>query len=167
MIDVMPYDECVCRRMGNAHGLCEAELTFSEKGKKVRLSIRPSEEVKAVVLDDCVFRDNKLKCDGLFLYRSDTKKAALLVELKGAGDIPHAFAQLAYVRKSRPEYRDLVDKLRQTDGPGQVIEKAFIVSSGQLSRPRIETLENQYDIRISALLHSKAISSIPDLRDYL
>ena len=46
MIDVMPYDECVCRRMGNAHGLCEAELTFSEKGKKVRLSIRPSKRLR-------------------------------------------------------------------------------------------------------------------------
>ena len=83
MIDVTPFEECVCRKMPNNYDLCQDILTFSEKGKKVRLVIRPGEEANALVLDGCVFKDNKLKCDGLFLFQKGNKKFALLVELKG------------------------------------------------------------------------------------
>lgn len=166
MIDVAPYEHCVCRGMGNRLALCDGALIFSEQGKKVRLAVKSGEEAKALVLDGCVFMDNKLKCDGLFLYRGATKKVAMLVELKGASEIPHAFKQLAYVRRSRPEYRQLIDQFA-ADGAGQVIEKAIIVSNGILNKPEHEALEKQYNIRVAAILHSEATSPMPDARQYL
>lgn len=166
MIDVTPYQHCVCRKQANTQALCEAELVFSEQGKKVKLGLKPHENGLALVLDGCVFRDNQLKCDGLFLWCSPSKKAALLIELKGAGDIPHAFAQLAFVQKTRPEYRSLVERLRLV-GKGKVAEKAFIISNGQLSKPDREKLEDQYNIRVTAVLHSEATKAIPDVRQYL
>lgn len=76
MINVAPFEHCLCQKMGNTLDLCDAVLTFCEKGKKVKLEIRQNEEAKALVLDGCVFQDNELKCDGLFLFRSGNKKFA-------------------------------------------------------------------------------------------
>ena len=166
LIDVNPFEECVCCKMPNNYDLCQDILTFSEKGKKVRLVIRPGEEAKALVLDGCVFKDNKLKCDGLFLFQKGNKKFALLVELKGAHNIAHAFQQLAYVQKSRKEYLQLVDRF-QRDGVGKLTEKAFIVSNGQLTKTEQESLENQYGIRVTSVLLCEATSPIPDLSKYL
>jgi len=166
LIDVTPYEECVCRKGANTHDLCEAVLTFSEQGKKVKLVLHPGEEAKALVLDGCVFQDDQLKCDGLFLLRTRNKNFAILVELKGAYEISHAFKQLAYVKKSRKEYRDLVKRF-QKDGTGQLIEKTFIVSNGMLSKPEHESLENLHGIRVARVLHCEATTPIPDVRQYL
>lgn len=168
MIDLTPYAHCVCKRMNNKYDLCDGELGFSEMGKKVKFTVsKPTEEAVAMVLDGCLFKDADLKCDGLFLYRSPNKKAAFLVELKGAGDIAHAFKQLAHVKNSRPEYKDLLERLRTSGGPGKVFEKGFIVSSGMLTRPQIRQLEDQHGIRVAAVLHSEPTKPVPDLRDYL
>jgi hypothetical protein len=166
LIDVFPYEECVCLKMNNTHELCEARLTFSEQGKKIKLSIRNDEEAKALVLDGCVFKDDLPKCDGMFLWRCGNKKFAILVELKGAHHIPHAFGQLSYVKNSRKEYRKLVELFRK-NGPGQLYEKAFIISNGMLDKPSLEHLENKFAIRVNALVHCEATSPIPDLRPYL
>lgn len=165
MIDTHPFQHCECRPMGNRHPVCQAALRLEEKGKKVTLSPRPGEEAKALVLDGCVFTDNQLKCDALYLFRANGKKVIALVELKGAGDIEHAFEQLAFTRKHRPEYVQLKHNL-DSAAPGVLLEKAFIVSNGLLSKPVHEKLENLYDIRVHAILKSEATSKIPDVRDY-
>jgi len=165
MIDTTPYQHCECMRMGNQFAVCKSELSLEEKGKKVTLTPRRGEEAKAIVLDGCVFTDNNIKCDALYLFNGNGKKVAALVELKGAGDIRHAFEQLAYTRKHRPEYQVLKSGLDKS-AQGQILEKAFIVTNGMLPKPEREKLENAHGIRISAVLQSEASSKIPDLRDW-
>jgi hypothetical protein len=165
MIDTSPYQHCECLRMANGHDVCQGELTLQEKGKKVTLSLRASEEAKAVVLDGCMFRDNDLKCDALFLFKGNNRKVVALVELKGAGYISHAYEQLAYTRYNRSEYRHLKQNLDQS-GPGQLKEMAFIVTNGMLSKPEREKLEDRYGLRVNEVLKSEPTSKIPDLRVY-
>lgn len=166
MINVAPFQHCVCQKMSNTQNACLSEFGFLEQGKKVKLTPKKDEEVCAVVLDGCVFTDNSLKCDGLFLFASHTRKAAVLVELKGAGDIAHAFEQLAYVRQKRPEYTALLAGLNLLPGH-KAIEKAFVVSNGFLTKPQKEKLERQHGIRVEALLHCEAVTQVPDLRQYI
>ncbi|WP_280571270.1 hypothetical protein [Chromohalobacter sp. 296-RDG] len=167
-MNLSDYQDCVCRRMGNTQALCRGELTLGEQGKQVRLTPKTGEQAVAVVLDGCVLCDNQLKCDGLFLWQGNQRQAALLVELKGAGDIPHAFEQLAYVQQQRPEYRALVECLRAEAGAGgRAMEKAVVITNGMLSKPDQERLEDHYDIRVMAVLHCEASSPIPELRDHL
>jgi hypothetical protein len=91
---------------------------------------------------------------------------AILIELKGAGSLPHVFEQLVYVRKKRPEYQHLLASLNQMPGP-KTLEKAVIVSNGMLTKPEKEALEKQHDIRVSEVLYCEATTPIPDLRKYL
>lgn len=165
-MNVEPFQHCVCQKFSNTQPICLNEYGFSEQGKKVKLGPKSGEKVMAIVLDGCVFVDNKPKCDGLFLFAAAYRKTAVLVELKGAGDMPRAFEQLAYVRNQRPQYRDLLDRLNQLPGP-KATEKAFIVSNGLMTRPHKEKLENQYGIRVEAVLHCEASTPVPDLRQYL
>ncbi len=166
MINVEPFQHCVCQKMANVQSCCLHEHGFSEQGKKVKLTPKTGEELLAVVLDGCVFDDYLLKCDGLFLFASPNRKAAILIELKGAGDIPHAFEQLVFVRTHRPQYKALLSNLNQLPGP-KALEMAFIVSNGFLTKPQKEKLENQHGIRVVAVLHCEAVSQVPDLRQYL
>lgn len=166
MIDTSPFQRCECRRMGNKHPVCRSELSLEEQGKKVTLSLRANEEAKALVLDGCVFQDSNIKCDALYLFKSHNRKVAALVELKGAGDIPHAFEQLAYTRSQRQEYHQLRQQLDDS-APGQLIEKAFIVTNGMLPKPEREKLENHHGIRVNEVLHSEPSKKVPDLRTYI
>jgi len=166
LIDVTPFNHCVCKRVVKSHGLCEGQFSFAEKGKKIKLIPRSGEQVASIVLDGCVFQDDRLKCDGLFLFIGHNQKAAILVELKGAWDIPHAFEQLSYVKRHRSQYQSFVKNLCEA-GPGQLREKAFIVSNGILSKTEKEKLENQYGIRVAAILTCENVSSVPDLRQHL
>lgn len=165
-MNIAPYEHCVCRRMGNAHALCADERTFTEEGKKARLVPRQGEQAVAIVLDGCVLQDNQPKCDGLFLWQGRQRKAAILVELKGAHHIPRAFEQLAYVRQRRQEYRELMATLDAEPG-GAIAEKAIIVSNGVLTKPEHERLEHQHGIRVRAVVYCEASSPIPDIREYL
>lgn len=161
------YQHCVCERMANTQPLCADQLTFREEGKQVRLVPRRDEQAVAVVLDGCVFQDAQLKCDGLFLWCGRNSKAAVLVELKGAHHIAHAFEQLAFVRGNRPEYQELLSALQDCPGGGMPRQMAIIVSNGLVSRPEQERLENAHGIRVRAVLHCEATSPIPDVRKYL
>lgn len=165
MVDLGPYSHCECRRINNTYPLCQTDLMLEENGKKICLTLRANEKAKALVLDGCVFTDNNTKCDAMYLFQGQNKKVVALVELKGAGDIPHAFEQLAYTRQQRHEYADLKQRLDKA-GPGQLIEKAFVVSNGMLSKPETERLENAHGIRVSAVLYSEPTSRVPDLRDW-
>jgi len=165
-IDVHPYDRCVCTKMKNDQDLCDGQWTFSEKGTKVCFRPRSGDEVLALVLDGCVLRDNNPKCDGLFVFRSGSKKALFLVELKGAANIPHAFEQLAYVKSSREEYRELKERLSAA-GPGKVLEKSFVITKGAIPRPQQERLEQSLGIRVAAVLPTGPTRKIPDLREYV
>ena len=165
MIDTRPFQHCECQRMGNQYAVCQSALSLEEQGKKVALTVRANEEAKAVVLDDCVFTDNAPRCDALYLFKSQNRKIAALVELKGAGDIPHAFEQLAYTRTQRPEYQMLRAQLDNA-APGKLIEKAFIVTNGMLSKPEREKLENRHGIRVNEILQSEPSGKVPDLRGY-
>ena len=166
MIDTGPYRHCECQRMGNRYSICQSELSLEERGKKICLTTRHNEEAKAVVLDGCVFTDNDKRCDALFLFRRNNVKFAALVELKGAGDISHAFSQLAHTQNHRPEYKQLVQQLNKS-GPGPLHERAFIVSNGMLSKPHRERLEEAHSIRVSEVIYSEPGSKVPDLRDWL
>lgn len=153
MIDTTPFQHC------------ESVLSIEEQGKKVTLNTRSNEEAKALKLDGCVFTDNNPRCDALYLFKGSSRKVAALVELKGAGDIAHAFAQLAFTRKHRPEYCQLAAQLNQS-AAGQLTEKAFIVTNGMLSKPEREKLENHHGIRVNEILYSEPSSKVPDLRKY-
>ncbi|BBI52340.1 hypothetical protein HORIV_47610 [Vreelandella olivaria] len=163
---VNPYPACTCQRMGNTHALCQGQLTLGEQGKRLHLSLKQGEQALAIVLDGCVMQDNLPKCDGLYLWKSHNRSVAVLVELKGAGDITKAFAQLGYVRHQRPEYQALVDYWHGTSALS-VQQKAVIVTNGQLSKPALERLERQHNIRVSALLHCEHTTPVPDLRAYI
>ncbi|MCL7931063.1 hypothetical protein [Halomonas llamarensis] len=163
---VNPYHACTCQRMGNTHALCQGQLTLGEQGKRLHLSLKQGEQALAIVLDRCVMQDNLPKCDGLYLWKSHNRSTAVLIELKGAGDIPKAFAQLGYVRHQRPEYQTLVAYWRSTSAL-PVQQKAVIVTNGLLSKPELERLERQHNIRVSALLHCEHTTPTPDLRPYL
>lgn len=80
-------------------------------------------------------------------------------------NIPHAFEQLAFTRKQRPEYQRLKAQLDDY-GPGQSMEKAFIVTNGMLPKPLREKLEKQYGIRVNEILQFEPSSKVPDLRQY-
>ncbi len=165
-MNIAPYQHCACEHMPNTQSLCADSLTFREEGKQVRLVPRRGEQATAVVLDGCVFQDDHLKCDGLFLWRGRNRKAAVLVELKGANHIAHAFEQLAYVRRKRPEYQALLAILEGVPG-GVPMQVAIIISNGMLSRPEHERLENACGIRVRAVLYCEPTSVIPDVREHL
>lgn len=165
MIDTTPFSHCECQRMGNVYPVCQTELLLEENGKKVCLSLRANEQAKALALDGCVFTDNLTKCDAMYLFKGHNKKVVALVELKGSRDIHHAFKQLAYTRSRRPEYTALKQRLADVS-PGQLLEKAFIISNGMLSKLERERLEKAHGIRVSAVLHSESTSRVPDLREW-
>lgn len=143
--------------------LCDGQYGFEENGKRVSCIPKNGEYVTAIQIDGCLITDNNLKCDGAFIWQASNKAALLLVELKGAGDIAHAFTQLAYVKNHRTEYQDIKTAINVP----QLLEKAFIVSNGTMSKPVKERLENANNIRVASIIHSEATKAVPDLRAYL
>ncbi len=165
MISIWKFETCVCRDRRIPDKLCEGNLSFEEKGKKVRLTLRANEEAKALVIDQCVCRDNNLKCDGIFLYRRKNKHWIIMVELKGR-DIEHAFEQLAYMKNNRTEYQEIA-RLFMEGERGRAQQEAFIVSNFKISITEKQELENDHRIRVKTILHSAATTPIPDIRQYL
>jgi len=143
--------------------LCCDSLCFEENGKRVKLIPRKTESAIALVLDQCVFLDNSLKCDGLFILSQTNKSYVLLVELKGV-DIQHAYEQLAYVLNSRPEYHQILDHVR-ANAAGNLVQKSFIVSNGVLGAKDKQKLENTWNIRPVLIAGQKPVDKAPDLRD--
>lgn len=154
---------CVCTSNGEPCKLCCDRLCFEEKGKHVKLIPRKAESAIALALDQCVFRDNNLKCDGLFVLSQHNKSYVLLVELKGV-DIPHAYEQIAYVLNSRPEYQEILDHVR-ANTEGSLVQKSFIVSNGVLGAKEKQKLENTLKIRPVLIAGQKPADKAPDLRD--
>jgi hypothetical protein len=165
MIDLGPFETCVCQSRAIPNTLCDSNLSFEEKGKKVKITTRPGEEAKALAIDQCVCTDNQLKCDGMFLYRRQNKHWMILAELKGS-EIEHAFKQLHYMQNNRPEYKQ-IETLFMTGQVGQLKHEAFIVSNFKKTEVEKQKLENQYGMRVKAILHSEASSPVPDVRRYL
>jgi len=155
-------------RPGEPPALCSGPYAFREAGKEIGFKPRGQEATHAVVLDDCVFQDNELCCDGLFLWKDvrGRRKIAVLVELKGASDIPHAFSQLAHVERNRPEYQQLLTALNHEAG-GQAQEKLVIVTNGQLKKTDQEKLELDHGIRVVIVQHRAPTQPVPDLREHL
>lgn len=164
MINLGKFSNCVCQKYNNSLSACINDFTICEAGKSVKLVPETDEEVVVVIIDGCVICDNHTKCDALFLWETGTKKYSFLVELKGAGEIDKAFAQLSYTRDNRPEYSEIISNFAQSN---QVIKKYVIVSNGMLTKPQKEQLEEDYNIRIHAILHSEPTIKIPDLRNYI
>ena len=165
MIDI-DKNHCICKKHNNTPKECIDQYTLSEEGKSITLKQRSNENVMAIVLDKCILDDKNKKCDGLFLYKTLTKKHSFLVELKGAGDIEKAFIQLSYTRDNRVEYNNIINLFYDTDNK-KVYEKFAIVSNGSLEKTRLEQLENQYNIRVKKILHSEATTPIPDLKELI
>ncbi len=165
MIDLGRFEECVCKHRGVPNDLCDDHLSFEEKGKKVRLSVRSREEAKALAVDQCVCKDDQLKCDGMFLYSRGKKHWMIMVELKGK-DVEHAFKQLAYMRHSRSEYSE-IEQLFMAGQAGKPIHKAFIVSNFLLSAVAQHKLEKTHRIQVKAILYKEATKPVPDIRLYL
>jgi len=168
MIDLAEHQrECTCKKMANKRDECLNDFTVSEKGKSIKLECkRPSECVTAIIIDGCIIKDNKPKCDALFLYKRKSGKYSFLVELKGAGDIKKAFTQLSYTKDKRSEYKDIIQNFRALDGT-RVIQKCVIVSNGMLSKPEQETLEKENNIRVAKILRCDATTPIPDLKELI
>lgn len=162
MIDLGRFEDCVCRRRSIPNDLCDGNLSFREKGKKVKLSLRTGEVAKALAIDRCVCNDDHLKCDGIFLYRRNNRHWIIMIELKGS-DIEHAFKQLAYMKHKRPEYQEIED-LFMAGQKGKLIHEAYIVSNFKLSLVTQQKLEKSYSIRIKKILHCEATTPVPDVR---
>ena len=75
------------------------------------------------------------------------------------GISPHA----RHAKPLWPSRAALLDE----SGAGHLVEKAFIVSNGMLSKPEIERQEIAHGIRVSAVLHCEPTSKVPDLREWL
>lgn len=165
MINIGRYETCVCKRRSVPHSLCNGVLEFEEKGKKVKLVPRNGEEAKAVVIDGCVCNDSHLKCDGIFLLRSNNKNYMILVELKGK-NIEHAFEQLAYVRNHRPEYTEL-KQLFMANQSGSLRHEAFIVSNAVISSSMKRRFEKTHNININSIIVSEATKPVEDIRTRL
>lgn len=162
------FDQCRCKKMGESHWLCHGEHGFEEKGKAVFLHPKRGESCEAIVLDECVFPDydSDPRCDGVFLLWGTTRKALVLVELKGANHIQKAFKQLAYVRNQRAEYAYLRSRLQGSDKE-RVQEMAFIIMNGSINKPEKERLEHYYGIPVREVVQSEATKPKPNLRDRL
>jgi hypothetical protein len=158
------FSKCVCLKYNNLLATCINEFTICEEGKAVKLTPQIGEKVTVIIIDGCAIRDSKTKCDALFLWDKGNKKYSFLVELKGAGDIEKAFIQLSYTRDYRPEYKELIELFSQNM---HVSQKYRIVSNGMLTKIQQEQLEELYNIRIHAILHSEPTMEIPDLRNYV
>lgn len=165
MIDIAQFETCVCKARGVPDKLCGSKLSFEEKGKKVKITLRAGEDAKAIAIDQCVCKDNNLKSDGMFLYRRRNKHWIILVELKGS-DIEHAFEQLCYMRRNRSEYTE-IENLFMKGQTGSVQHEAFIVSNFKPTEVEKQKLEIRYQIRVKAILYSEPSSTIPDIRSYL
>jgi hypothetical protein len=165
MISLLPQSmtACICASNGAPCKLCCDRLCFEEQGKHVKLIPRRAESAIALALDQCVFRDDKLKCDGLFVLSQPNKSYVLLVELKGI-DIPHAYEQIAYVLNIRPEYREILEHVRANNA-GRLVQKSFIVSNGVLGAKDKQKLENTWNIRPVLIAGQKPADKAPDLRD--
>jgi len=167
MIGLGDKDDCICKKMFNTQVECKDEYTISEQGKSIRLIPKNHQEKAiAMIIDQCIIKDNDTKCDALFLFHSNNKKVSFLTELKGAGDIPKAFSQLSYTRDSREEYKNIIQSFFAIDEK-KVTEKFFIVTNGLLDKKEWERLENENNIRVSGVLHSEPTTPIPNLRDYI
>lgn len=155
---------CICISNGNPCSLCCGILCLEEQGKRVKLVPRNGERAVALALDQCVFKDNDLKCDGLFVLSREHGSYVLLVELKGT-DIQHAYEQIAYVLTSRPEYSEIVEHIRTSLG-GRLVQKSFIVSNGVLGSRDKQRLEKAWGIRPVLITEQKPVNKAPDLRDH-
>lgn len=164
VINLGRFSHCVCQKYNKNLSACVNDFTICEAGKSVKLVPETDEDVAVVIIDGCVICDNQTKCDALFLWDTGAKKYSFLVELKGAGEIDKAFAQLSYTRDNRAEYSEIISDFAQNN---QVIKKYVIVSNGMLTKPQKEQLEENYNIRIHAILHSEPTTKIPDLRNYI
>jgi hypothetical protein len=165
MIDLGEFETCVCTSRGIPNTLCDGNLSFEEKGKKVKITTRAGEEAKALAIDQCLCTDNETKCDGMFLYRRQNKHWMILIELKGR-EIDHAFEQLHYMRTNRPEYQQ-IETLFMTNQKGIPKHEAFVVSNYIVSGVDKQKLEERFGIRVKAILHSEATSPVPDVRRFL
>lgn len=145
--------------------MCDSSEAFEEKGKKIKLVPRTGENVKALVIDQCICTDNKPKCDGLFVFRQSSRYWMILVELKGE-DIEHAFSQLAYMRKERQEYKE-IQQLLNLGNDRNIRHEAFIVSNFKMPSTAKQKLENTHSIRVKHILHSEATKPVPDIRNYI
>jgi len=163
MVDLGEKNHCKCVQYDNNNSVCVNEFTISENGKTVKLTPETGENVEVIVIDGCIITADVPKCDALFLYHSRSKSYSILVELKGASDIPRAFEQLTKTKNST-EYIDIYGKFCEYSNR-TVYEKCFIVSNGMISKPVHEKLEKENSIRITAILHSEPCRTVPDLRD--
>lgn len=167
MIDLEEKSNCICKKYNSCPDECIDQFTISEEGKSIKLVPKSSTEKSiAIVLDQCIIKDNDTKCDALFLYNSQSKKVSFLVELKGAGEIEKAFYQLSYTKDKRDEYRNIINKFNDIDSKS-TIQKYVIVSNGKINSKDKERLENTHKIRVSQVLHSEATTPIPNLREYV
>jgi len=158
-------NNCICKKYNNTQPECINKYNICEQGKSVKLEVNNNEKMCVIIIDQCLITGNKTKCDAIFLFSSKNKAVSFLTELKGAGDIPKAFAQLSTTCKYA-EYKNIINELENYSNK-KVTEKFIIVSNGLLDKPTKEKLENQYKIRVTAILHSEATTPIPDLRDYI
>ena len=169
MINLDNKNHCICPKIKvvDTPNECINQYTISEQGKSVTLKPRnSSENVIAIVIDQCVITDNNTKCDALYLYQRTKKKYSFLVELKGAGDIEKAFKQLSYTRDNRIEYKEIIKKFYEIDNKN-VEQKFVIVSNGTLEKTKLEELEYMHKIRVKKILHSEATTPVPDLKEVL
>ena len=167
MLDLGDKNHCICKMYENTQSECIDNYSIEEKGKKVQLKPKNNTEKSIVmIVDQCLITDNNTKCDALFLFQSISKKVSFLTELKGAGDIPKAFKQLDYTSKNRDAYKEVIKKFTDIDKK-RVMEKFIIVSNGFLDKSKKEELEEDHNIRITAILHSEATTPIPNLREYI
>ncbi len=158
---------CICLTNRLPCDLCCGDLCFLDEGVHVVFRPRKNEIAIAVAIDGCVFRDNRKKCDGMFILSRSDRIDILLVELK-ASHIDDAYEQIAYVAKQRKEYADVVSHLASlASTKRRVRESSFIVSTGLINRRDREKLEKAWGIRPAIITVQKPARAAPDLRKNL
>jgi hypothetical protein len=158
---------CICLGNKCPCDLCCGDLCFLDEGIRVIFRPKKDEVAIAVALDGCVFKDNRKKCDGMFILSRSDRTNLLLVETKGS-HLEDAYEQIAYVAKHRQEYSDIVSHLsRLASTQHRVREGSVIVSTGLINPRDREKLEKAWGIRPTIITVQKPTSAAPDLRKNL
>jgi len=163
MIDLpSEIQSCTCTSNHTPHESCQNDHTLLEKGQGVTLKVKgTSEEVKTIVIDDCVITDSSSRCDGLFIFK-DSKNVlhSFLVELKNNPTISKPVDQLDKTRKS-DKYINIIDCLSIHKR-----NQKFVIVAGVLNKLELEKIAKEYNIRIIDVIR-KNTQPYPDLRKYI
>lgn len=156
---------CTCNGIKSPHPMCDGEFRVDDKGVKAKLEPnRDDEDVQLIIFDDCICTRNVKKCDALYLYRNNSKKIIVSVELKGS-HIDDGIEQLIETEKT-PEYINIRRDFNSISPNVRIAEKKVLVSSTLVDALAWAKYCKSYD-RSIIFIYYNINTRIPEIRDYL